>query len=97
RDVPVVRSARVDPVGQQHDEQILGGVDPEAYAGEAGVAEGLGGEVVAGAGATGGRVPAERPARCGRLAAGVAADRLRPKETHVAVAAAVQQHLSEDG
>ena len=53
-------SSGMDAIGQEGHEELAVGVDPDASAGEAGVAETVGGEIVAAASAFGGDGPAER-------------------------------------
>src|SRR3990172_8414208 len=49
----------VDAVGEQDDEELFFRVDPDGGAGEAGVAEGAGGQVTPASGRLRGRVPAQ--------------------------------------
>src|SRR5277367_3007670 len=54
-----VFSSGMDAIGEEDHEELAVGVNPDAGAGEAGVAEAVGGEIVAAAAAFGGDGPAQ--------------------------------------
>ena len=109
RRIALFSRRRVHAVGEEDHEQPALGVDPHRGAGEAGVAEGAGGEEAArrgvarrardraaGAGLVGRGVPAEGPGRAGNAGPPrEALDGLARHDPMVLEDAAVQQHLGE--
>src|SRR5258708_1300311 len=57
----------MDAICEQDHEQLAVGIDPDAGAGEAGVAEAVGGKIMAARAAFGGHGPAERARAAGKL------------------------------
>src|SRR5688572_5087881 len=100
RHVLLILAPGIHAIGQEHHEQIALKVDPQAGAGEPGVADRFGGEEVAAGGAEAagrGHVPADGAAREIVLLRAQAVDRRRVEQSFRAVEPVVQQHLREHG
>src|SRR5260370_40139585 len=94
----LVFAGGVDAVGEGYDEELAVGIDPNAGAGEAGVAETVQRKIMAAGAAFGGHGPAEGACAARKLLRrGELRDGRAPQAARVRVNSAIQQPLAKAG